>query len=365
MSNHNKSLHDGPINVPAGRPWWHIPAGIAAGVIVIGGGTVGYLQMTHHDLHPVAVTKKTRTKKDPATVATGPVTPPNYVHSTNPKTGHVFQAIAAINNKYIAWADQQISQAVPAIPSSGTYAGTMTAGILNSPLTLKKWPGPHVPRSLSAAGVKLPVGTPANGSIVGLTQADVTTAFNATRFWPKLTPQELMGAYQVAAKYVMAATGNHPTSMFQYTDPYTDGGNLDQSIMSNTITGNIAGDFTGPASQGGMLPLRQVNYLNWVSYSMNPTNYSTDGSKLGFVTPTTTSPHGHVIVGNVNITGLTDHIVGTVMVHGKLVIGQYSGQIGDVSLALIQDGSTSRWYVTGAGGISGSNVPTATYWTAP
>ncbi len=94
----------GAIMVPGPRPWWRTPALVVGGLVVVAGGTYGVLQLTHQDPHPVAVTIKTPVKKkDPATVATGPATPPNYVPQSQPASGKVFQSIAAINNRYIAW----------------------------------------------------------------------------------------------------------------------------------------------------------------------------------------------------------------------------------------------------------------------
>lgn len=121
--------------------------------------------------------------------------------------------------------------------------------------------------------MKLPVGTSANGSIVGLTPSLVAESIHYTqKFWPNLTASELMGAYQTAAQYVMAWQGNTPRSMLQYTDPYADHGQLDQSTI---MTGESSGtqDFTASANQGGMLPLRQTSYDTWASFSISPTNY--------------------------------------------------------------------------------------------
>lgn len=366
MSNKN-SLPDGPIHLPSARPWWHIPTGIAAGVIVLGGGTYGVLQNLHHDPHPVAVAKKTPAKKkDPATVATGPVTPPNYVSSTSPKTGHVFSAIAAINNKYIAWADQQISLAVPAIPSSGPYAGTLTPGILNSPLTLKKWPGPKVPSSLAAAGVKLPVGTPANGSIVYNTPS--MTAFwnqmmvEAHPIWPQLTLPELQAAFKTAAEWTLSSAGNNPMSSLKYFDAYTMGGALDQSILANG--GAPLDAFTAPASQQGMLVSRQLVYDAWVTYTLQG-SVNAAGNTQVTGSSTVTLPGQHVVVNGLNISGMGVNLIESYAQGGHLVIGPTHGSVGAIQLVLVKDpDGQSRWYVTAASS-GGSNVPNPVYWTSP
>ncbi len=348
-----------PIIVTARRPLW--PWLVGAGVVIVGGGATWL--MTHQ-----AAAKPTTVTKAPVhhhtTRPTSKFQPqagtPNYVPKSQPKNGQVFQAMAAINDKYMTWGDQQIAKAIPSIPSRGPNAGMLTPAILNSPWVLKHYPGPKVPTSLAAAGVKLPAGTPANGSIVGLSLGDMQQALKATGFFPQLTPQQLLGAYQTAAKYVMASQGNNPASSIQYNDPYADGGQEDASWFAGSHD-NAAWNFIAPASQGGMLPLRQVNYDNWVSFTLNAGNYY----NLVKVSPVVSHPSGHVVVGDVGIENITDHIIGSDLVNGKLVIGQYSGSIGEVSLALIKDGSQERWYVTAMSGISGSNTPTQTYWTAP
>ncbi len=368
MSNKN-SLPDGPIHLPSARPWWHIPTGIAAGVIVLGGGTYGVLQSLHHDPHPVAVAKKTPAKKkDPTTVATGPVTPPNYVSSTSPKTGHVFSAIAAINNKYIAWADQQISLAVPAIPSSGPYAGTLTPGILNSPLTLKKWPGPHVPSSLAAAGVKLPVGTPANGSIVYNTPS--MTAFwnqmmvEAHPIWPQLTLPELQAAFKTAADFAMATVSNNPVSSLKYLDAYAMGGAYDQNALQSNVGTPLYDAFTAPASQQGMLVSRQVVYDAWASYTLHG-SVNAAGNTQVTGSSTVALPGQHVLVNGLNIANMGMSLIESYANGNNLNIGRTQGMISDTQLVLVEDAAGhTRWYVTATNG-SGSNVPNPVYWTGP
>lgn len=368
MSNKN-FLPDGPINLPSARPWWHIPTGIAAGVIVLGGGTYGVLQSMHHDPHPVAVAKKTPAKKKTsATVATGPVTPPNYVSSTSPKTGHVFSAIAAINNRYIAWADRQISLAVPAIPSSGPYAGTLTAGILNSPLTLKKWPGPTVPSSLAAAGVKLPVGTPANGSIVYNTPS--MSAFwaqmmvEAHPYWPQLTMPELQAAFKTAAEYTLAANGDNPVSSLKYVESYAMGGAEDQSFLKTDGGVPLYNVFTAPVNQAGMLVSRQMVYDAWATYTMQG-SVNAGGNTQVTPSSTVTLPGQQVLVNGLNISGMGVTLIESYAQGGHLVIGPTHGTVGAIQLVLVKDSAgQSRWYVT-ASSSGGSNVPNHTYWTGP
>ena len=302
-----------------------------------------------------------------STLATS--TPPNYVTPPAAQTGQLFQQIAAINNKYIAWGDRQISQAVPAIPASGPDAGTLTPAILNAPSTLAHWPGPKVPLSLSAAHVKLPPGTPANGSIVGLTPQAVATALKANqKFWPGLTAQRLTGALVTAAQFVMASVGNNPMSDVAYLDPYADHNGADQSFIQGFGGGSPAGYFTAPASQGGVVPLRQVDYVMWASYALNPTNYYSGGTKLGAPSAQAMGdgPAGHLVFANeVAIMGLNFHVVGSGLVNGKLTIGRYDASVGDVTLALIRDGRQERWYVTSMNNVTFGNTPSVVYWTAP
>lgn len=367
MSKKN-SLPDGPINLPGARPWWHIPTGLAAGVIVLGGGTYGVLQMTHKNPHLVAVTKKTPVKKkDPATVASGPATPPNYVPSTSPKTGHVFSAIAAINQKYITWADQQISLAVPAIPSSGFDAGTLTPAVLNSPWTLKKWPGPKVPSSLSAAGVKLPVGTPANGSIVYNTPS--MTAFwaqmlvEAHPIWPQLTMSELQAAFKTAAEYALAANGDNPVSSLKYLDAYAMGGAVDQSFLHLNGGISLYGVFTAPASQSGMLASRQTIYDEWVTYTLEG-SVNAGGNTQVTGSSTVTLPGQHVLVNGLNISNIGLSQISSYAEGNKVAVGKTHGTVGDLQLVLVEGVSgQSHWYVTASSGANGNIVPNPVYWT--
>lgn len=351
------SQTDGPIIMSARRPVW---PWIAGAVVVIGGGVVAF-ETLHAAPKPTTVTQAPVHHHTPR--PTSKFQPqagtPNYVPQSQPKNGQVFQAMAAINDKYMTWGDQQIAKAIPSIPSSGSNAGMLTPAILNSPWVLKHYPGPKVPTSLAAAGVKLPAGTPANGSIVGLTLGDMQQALKATGFFPQLTPQQLIGAYQTAAKAVMAYEGNNPVSEMQYLDPYTDGGQEDQSWVAG-YHGTPAYDFIAPASQGGMLPLRQVDYLTWTSFSLNAGNYY----NLVKVAPAVTHPTGHVVVGDVGIENVQIHTIESGMVSGHLTIGRYDGSIGEVSLALIRDGKQERWYVTAMSGISFGNTPSQIVWTA-
>lgn len=359
----------GAIRTPGPRPWWHLPAIVVGGLAVVGIGVYGWHRIASSS-HPVrkTVAAVPRVHRKPSSSPQPGSAVPDYVRPAQAGTS-IFTQIAAINTHYIAWADQRISQAVPAIPSSGPGAGTLTPAILNAPLTLKEWPGPRVPTSLQAAGVTLPVGIPANGSIVGLTPALVAESLHYTqKMWPTLTASELMGAYQTAAEYVMAVDGNDPMSAIQYLDAYADGGKLPQSFIQHTPGGSVTSGFTASAAQGGMIPLRQVEYVNWVSYSINPTNYWASGTTLAGgqnSAVATKAPAGHVLVSGVVIQGLTDHIIGTSVEHGRLIIGQFVGTVGDVTLALVQSGAQTHWYVTVAHEFSGSNTPSAIYWTHP
>ena len=119
-------------------------------------------------------------------------------------------------------------------------------------------------------------------------------------------------------------------------------------------------DFIAPASQGGMLPLRQVDYLTWTSFGLNAGNYY----NLVKVAPAVTHPTGHVVVGDVGIENVQIHTIESGMVSGHLTIGRYDGSIGEVSLALIRDGKQERWYVTAMSGISFGNTPSQIVWTA-
>nr|WP_031942636.1 hypothetical protein [Sulfobacillus thermotolerans]AEP14269.1 hypothetical protein [Sulfobacillus thermotolerans] len=358
----------GAIRTPGPRPWWHLPAIVVGGLAVVGIGVYGW----HRIASPAHLSRKTvaavqRVHRKPSSAPQSGSAVPDYVRPAQAGTS-IFTQMAAINTHYIAWADQRISQAVPAIPSSGPGAGTLTPAILNAPLTLKEWPGPRVPTSLQAAGVTLPVGTPANGSIVGLTPALVAESLHYTqKMWPTLTASELMGAYQTAAEYVMAAEGNNPMSGLQYDDPYTNNGQEDQSFIQQSAESSPAGPFTAGGGVG-MIPARQVDYESWISYSINPTDYWASGTTLAGgqnSAVATKAPAGHVLVSGVVIQGLTDHIIGTDMIAGHLMIGQFPIQVGDVTLALVQNGAQTHWYVTAAHEFSGGNTPSATYWTAP
>ena len=340
---------------PPKRGWlW---AGLGAAVLLIGGGLA--LALSHAAPKPVAIAHHHVTKKDPAPNI---LIPPNYpAHLT--ANASVFAQISALNQKYITWADKAIHAQVPAIPATGPGAGTLTPAILNNAAVIAKFGGPQVPASL--AGIPLPTGTPANGSIVGLTSQFLQSQMPfAIHDWPGITTSELTRAYAKAANFLFDINGNNPAGALQYTDPYSSHGSTDSGFLANGSNPNypIVKYFTASSANGGMLPLRQVEYLSWVV--ITPGSAPNDTVTTVY-DPPTQNPQGHVVYDNLDISNLTYDTVMSGLVNGKLTVGLYQWPIGTVNLALIQEGGQTHWYVTNLGNEAVTNTPNVVYWTAP
>ena len=351
---------DGNDIVPPAPKRWGLYAAIGASVAAV--GTVMALAL----LHPapkVAIGGHHHhvTKKDPAPNI---LVPPNYP-APQPSGTSLFSQISQLNQRYITWADNAIHAQVPAIPATGPGAGTVTPAILNTPAVMAKFGGPKVPTSLK--GIPLPVATPANGSIVGLTpqflQQEMTVG-GASGTWPGMTTADLTRAYAKAANFLFDINGNNPAGALQYMDPYAAGGAAEPSTLSNTANPNVPVTkyFTASAANGGMLPLRQVGYLSWVV--ITPGGIGTDTQTTTFQ-PSVHSPAGHVVYGNLSIANLTYDTVQSGMVHGKLTVGLYKWPIGEVDMVLIKQGGQTHWYVASFGGEGVTNTPNVVYWTAP
>lgn len=305
---------------------------------------------------------------------------PDFVPRFQPKNGQVFQAIARINHRYIAWGDAQIAVAVPGIPATGPLAGTLTPQVMNSAAVLAKWDGPAIPTSPAAVGAVIkpnPALTylgwypangkiPANGSVTGLSVSTMQTVLSANP-WLHITPNQLMAAYQVAGEYTMALFSNDPLSSFRYLDPYGYGGHNDQSFIQGIFTRNVAYDFTAPGYKGGVLPLRQYVYQSFVNYQL------TKGTFYQVEKPLypETQPKGDV-VASVIIADVSPTVIGSGLytpngrasIHGHLEIGMTTPQAHTVALSLIRSGTVERWYVTEAN-VGGGNSTAQTFWKAP
>jgi hypothetical protein len=330
--------------------WW------AGGAVVL--AALAALALTHLQSHAVAAAPRTHHVRKPVTLAQQLQHVPNYSAKTT-SGASIFTQIAALNQKYIHWADLMIHKQVPQIPATGPSAGTLTPAILNNPQVIAKWGGPAVP--LTLAGIHLPAGTPADGSIVGLTPQLVQSIYNNNggNFVTGLTVSRLQRAFIKAADFIMAANGSNPASMLQYMDPYALNGQLDQSFLANASNPNypIVKYFTASAANGGWLPLRDTNYISWVTITPGSTT-------IGLTSPTT-HPTGHVLIGNLAINNITFNTVGSGLVNGKLTVGLYEAPVSQIDLALIQQGPQRHWYVTGMQGDGYGNTPSAIYWTAP
>ena len=347
---------DGNDLVPPAPKRWPWIVGVSVLVVALGGF---FLSRPPAKAVPVGAPHHVTKKKDPG----GSATIPNYQEPPRSSTISIFTPIAALNNKYITWADQQIHAQVPAIPATGPGAGTLTPAILNNPAVMKQFGGPKVPTSL--AGITLPTGTPANGSIVGLTPSFLQPLLVGMRggMWPGITASELTRAFAKAANFLFAINGNNPAGSLQYVDSFSDQGGLDQVLLGNAANPNypIVKYFTASAANGGMLPRRQVQYLSWVAVVPGHTGAST---QISTYSPATISPQGHIVYTFL-IENLVDYTVMSGMVHGKLTIGLYKWPVGGVAVALIKNGAQTHWYVTGLGGDGVGNTPTTVYWTAP
>lgn len=306
---------------------------------------------------------------------------PDFVPRFQPKNGQVFQAIARINHRYIAWGDAQIAAAVPGIPATGPLAGTLTPQVMNSAAVLAKWGGPAIPISPAAVGAVIkpsPAMTylgyypsngniPADGSVTGLSVSTMQTVLRANP-WLHVTPNQLMGAYQVAAKWMMAAFGNNPVSRFQYLDPYAYAGHNDQSFAASSPHHNMAYGFTAPGYQGGVLALRQYGYQSFSNYQLN----SGDFYALEQPLYPETQP-ARDVVASVIIKNVSDEIIGSGLytrnglasIHGRLEIGLTIVKAQTVAVSLIRSGKATRWYVTAVSGLNGGNATGQTFWRAP
>lgn len=337
-----------------------------AGVVVLGGVGTGAWFATHHAPHksPVAAKAPHPAKKATASTSTVSTTPPNNYVAAPPQGVSLFTQMATINNKYIAWADQEIHAQVPQIPATGPNAGALTPAVLNNPAVIAKWGGPPVPSSL--AGIKLPLGTPANGNFVGLTpqflDAELADNHGAGSI-PGLTAPLLQQAITTAGDFIMAINSSNPASALQYVDPYSGNGQIDQEFLNNGANPNypIIKYFTASKANGGMLPWRQVEYDSWISVTFP---YHAAKQFTVLFSATIHHPSGHVIMA-MNINNLTFHEVGSGLNPSHLIVGQYVAPIGMTQVALIQSGSQTRWYVTNMASDGFGNTPSAVYWTAP
>ena len=334
-----------------------------AGVVVLGGVGTGAWFATHHAPHksPVAAKAPHPAKKATASTSTVSTTPPNNYVAAPPQGVSLFTQMATINNKYIAWADQEIHAQVPQIPATGPNAGALTPAVLNNPAVIAKWGGPPVPSSL--AGITLPLGTPVNGSFVGLTPqflAQELADNHGAGSIPGLTAPMIQQAITTAGDFIMALNSSNPASALQYLDPYHEDNRADQILLADSMTIPITQEYTASATNGGMLPLRQTEYESWISVT-----FPNDAVKQFTVLfpDVVNSPQGHVIAA-LYVGNLTFHTIESGLVNGKLTVGQYVAPAG-AYVALIQDHGQSRWYVAGIGEDAFGNTPAAIYWTAP
>lgn len=312
--------------------------------IAAGGGALWGLPKLAHKLHPHISTGSGK----PAAV-------PMY----HPPAGkNIIDQINAVNQKYVAWVDQQVHRAVPEIPATGPNAGTLTPAVLNSPGVLKKWPGPKVPTSLK--GIPIPKNTPANGAIVGLSPSALAhyTA-EAKKYWPNITQAQVKAAMTRAARFVLAGGGNGAMKTLPFFDSALYKGEFDQAVMSKT---NPLLNITGPASKGGMLPLRQVNYRAWVSFappgsSSHPTIQS---SSIAL-----NQPNGHVRFANFMVNNVIIHVIGTGMYQGKLRIGKFSASSNQIVEGMVSGANQSQWYMWGSKPGQFTNKPNPIYWSKP
>lgn len=331
--------------------WW------AGGAVVL--AALAALALTHRPAaHPVATAPRVHHVTKPLSLAQQLRHIPHYSTKTTPGVS-IFTQIAALNQKYITWADLMIHKQVPEIPATGPGAGTLTPAILNNPAVIAKWGGPAVPLTLAA--IHLPAGTPADGSIVGLTPQLVQSIYNTNggNFVTGLTVSRLQRAFIKASDFIMAVNSSDPASMLQYVDPYALSGQLDQSFLANASNPNYptVKTFTASAANGGMLPLRQVEYVSWATLTRGATSISVTGG--------TAHPTGHVLIGNLGIDNITFNTVESGLVNGKLTVALYVAPVSEITMALIQQGAQTHWYVTGLQGDNFGNTPAAVYWTAP
>ena len=307
---------------------------------------------------------------------------PDFVPPWQPPKNQVLAAMARINNRYIAWGNHKIAAGVPGIAATGSNAGTLTVSVMNSAAIMKKYGGPAIPTSPSAVGAVIkasPVLTrlgyypsngqiPANGSVTGLNLTEMQAALKANP-WLHVTPQQLMGAYQVAAQYTMAVMGNTPMASFQYLDPYGYGGHNDQSFMHVYSYNNPASDFTAPGYLGGILPVRQYMYQSFVNYpALNAKNFYLLEKPLYPETQPSGDVVASAIMANVSAEMIGAGLYnanGMVSIHGRLEIGLTTPQIQSVAVSLIRSGNTAKWYVTATRGIHGNFATAQTFWKAP
>lgn len=306
---------------------------------------------------------------------------PDFVPRFQPKNGQVFQAITRINNRYIAWSDHQIAAQVPGIPATGPLAGTLTPQVMNASVIMQKYGGPAIPTSPSAVGavikpspVEIYMGdypsngqVPANGSVTGLSLPTMQAALTANP-WLHVTPQQLMGAYTVAAQYAMAWAGNDPAAAFQYLDPYGYGGHNDQSFLHAFPHNDVATDFTAPGYQGGILPVRQYVYQSFVNYQLTHGRFYQLEQPLYPETQPAGDVVASVIIKNVAAENIGSGLYmpnGMVSIHGRLEIGLTVPEIDTVAVSLIRNGNATRWYVTATNGLHGNFATAQTFWKAP
>lgn len=307
---------------------------------------------------------------------------PDFVPKWQPPKGRVFAAITRINNRYIVWGDHKIAAGVPGIAATGPNAGALTVSVMNSAAIMQKYGGPAIPTSLSAVGAVIKPspaltylgyypsnGTiPANGSVTGLSVSEMQAALQANP-WLHVTPTQLMGAYTVAAQYTMAFFGNDPMASFQYLDPYGYGAHNDQSFMHIYPHNNPATDFTAPGYQGGILPVRQYVYQDFVNYpSLNSKNFYLLEKPLYPETQPTGDVVASAVIKNTGPSNIGSGLYmpdGMVSIHGRLKIGLTTPEIDTVAVSLIRNGNATRWYVTSTNGLHGNFATAQTIWRAP
>lgn len=257
-----------------------------------------------------------------------------------------------LDSRYVAWADRQIAAQVPAIPASGTDAGTLTPSIANAPSTLKTWPGPQVPTSLQK--IKIPATIPANGSVLGLTPSFVQNLLpSSAHGTPGLSANQVLGAFREAAQFDMAYWSNNPIQGVQLMDPYAWQGQAVPTYLANLDRTPLTQLFSASARQGGRLARRQVVYDQWVTVSST--------SNVDTQCPPATHPSGRVRVACLDITHLTVHTIESRLVHGHLTIVLFQHVMAHTALTLVAAShGRPHWWVLGLNGI-GSATKEATY----
>ncbi|WP_430626555.1 hypothetical protein [Sulfobacillus thermotolerans] len=251
---------------------------------------------------------------------------------------------------------QQEAANIPGVALTGPNAGTFTLTALNGPLQ-KKYGGPTVPATLTAAGVHIP-NLPANGSVQGVTAfvKALWPVIEAHHAFPGMTQAVFEQGVEVAAEFANAENGNDPAATLKLVlgpaHPTVSNVTGLQSFGSG-----IEPDYTTSMTLGNA-PQRQYTYSAWTQV-LTPTtktqgvlaaNWETEGGVLPNGMP---APEWSMVLANV----IQVHKVFATWDHSKYEVGNQYYLESQIQLEYMSNGKGSgQWFVADSQAVARSHV---------